>query len=103
MLRARALWLVGMALAAAGFLLLLSPAALLVWAGEVRYAALAAALAGVTLGALGVFIVRRQAARIADEKRRAEDRLRRVHLYRDSARREPFIARETDARDRRIA
>jgi hypothetical protein len=103
MLMARALWLVGMVLAAAGFVLALSPAALLVWAGEVRYAALAAALAGVTLGSLGVFIVRRQAARIAAEKRRAEDRLRRVHLYRDNARREPFIARDTDARDRRIA
>jgi hypothetical protein len=103
MLRARAFWLAGMALAAAGFVLLLSPAALLVWAGEVRYAAMAAALAGVTLGSLGVVVVRRQAARIAAEKRRAEDRLRRVHLYRDSARREPFIARDTDARDRRIA
>lgn len=102
-MRARALWLVGMALAAAGLVLLLSPAALLIWAGESRYAAMAAALAGVTLGSLGILIVRRQAARIAAEKRRAEDRLRRVHLYRDGARREPLSARDTDARDRRIA
>lgn len=103
MRRARALWLVGMALAAAGLLLVLSPVALLAWAGEGRYVALAAALAGVTLGSLGVFVVRRQAVRIAVEKRRAEDRLRRVHQYRESGRREPFIGRDTDARNRRIA
>ncbi|HEX6318501.1 MAG TPA: hypothetical protein VFZ84_06475 [Burkholderiales bacterium] len=59
------------------------------------------ALVGVVLGSTGVLIAQRQAERISLEKRRAEDRLRRVHLYRQSARAEPFIG--PAARERKRA
>jgi hypothetical protein len=68
--------------------------------------AMVVALLGVALGSLGVLIAR--SARISVEKRRVEDRLRRVHEYRDAARLEPFIGPGTDAgmdeaRRRRVA
>lgn len=53
--------------------------------------AVAGAVLGAMLGWLGMFVASRQAARIEAERRRAADRLRRVHAYRDSARVEPFI------------
>ena len=67
--------------------------------------AMVVALLGVALGSLGVLIAR--SARISVEKRR-ENRLRRVHQYRDAARLEPFIGPGTDAgmdeaRRRRLA
>ena len=65
------------------------------------HAAAALALVGVALGLLGVLVARRQAARIGLEKQRAQDRLRRVHLYRDDGRREPFIG--TGSRERKRA
>lgn len=49
------------------------------------------ALPGALLGGLGAFMVIRQRDLVRLERQRAEDRLRRVPLYRDSARREPFI------------
>jgi ABC-type Fe3+ transport system permease subunit len=70
--------------------------------------AMVVALLGVALASLGVLIARRQTARISVEKRRVEDRLRRVHQYRDATRLEPFIGPGTDAgmdkpRRRRVA
>ena len=59
------------------------------------------ALVGVVLGSIGVLVVQRQADRMTLEKRREEDRLRRVHLYRASARAEPFIG--PAARERKRA
>jgi len=58
------------------------------------------ALVGVVLGSIGVLVVQRQAERIRLEKRRTEDRLRRVHLYRESARAEPFIGPASRERKR---
>lgn len=55
------------------------------------HVAMVLSLPGVVLGSLGVLIVRRQRAQISVEQMRAEDRLRRVHLYRDDGRLEPFI------------
>ncbi|HEX6265438.1 MAG TPA: hypothetical protein VFZ81_00915 [Burkholderiales bacterium] len=70
--------------------------------------AMAAALLGVALGSLGMLIVRWQAARISVERRRVQDRLRRVHQYRDASRLEPFFGPGTaagtdDAQRRRVA
>jgi len=58
------------------------------------------ALVGVVLGSIGVLVVQRQAERMRLEKRRTEDRLRRVHLYRESARAEPFIGPASRERKR---
>jgi len=58
------------------------------------------ALVGVVLGSIGVLVVQRQADRMSLEKRRTEDRLRRVHLYRESARAEPFIGPASRERKR---
>lgn len=58
------------------------------------------ALVGVVLGSIGVLVVQRQADRISLEKRRTEDRLRRVHLYRENARAEPFIGPASRERKR---
>jgi hypothetical protein len=57
-------------------------------------------LVGVVLASLGVLIAGRQATRISLENRQAEDRLRRVHLYRDSGRVEPFIGAASRERKR---
>jgi ABC-type Fe3+ transport system permease subunit len=53
--------------------------------------AMLATLLGLALGSFGALIARRQMARIHVEKRRVQDRLRRVPQYRDDARSEPFI------------
>jgi len=58
------------------------------------------ALVGVVLGSIGVLVVQRQADRMSLEKRQTEDRLRRVHLYRESARAEPFIGPASRERKR---
>jgi hypothetical protein len=86
-------------------LLGLSPA--LAWASSLQLAMGLAGL-GVALGSLGVLMISRQAARLSEEKRSIEDRLRRVHVYRDDARREPFIGPDAqvhgrDAKERRVA
>ncbi len=86
-------------------LLGLSPA--LAWASSLQLA-MGLAVLGVALGSLGALVISRQAARISKEKRRIEDRLRRVHVYRDDARREPFIGPDAqvhgrDAKERRVA
>ena len=70
--------------------------------------AMAAALLGVALGSLGMLIARWQAVRINVERRRMEDRLRRVRQYRDASRLEPYIgpgnaAGTDDAQSRRVA
>lgn len=111
---ARALWLFGAALVACGFALLLCLGALILWPGiadpllallpkgppswltSLRIAVSLAVL-GVALGALGVLVTARQAGRIDAERRRAEDRLRRRHVYRESSLREPFIGPGTAA------
>jgi hypothetical protein len=105
---ARTLWLFGAVLVACGFAVLGCLGALILWPGladalltllpegppswltSLRIA-VALAVVGVALGALGVLVTGRQAARMDAERRRVEDRLRRVHVYRDSSRREPFI------------
>ena len=70
--------------------------------------AIGLAVLGVALGSLGMLVISRQAARISKERQRIEDRLRRVHAYRDAARREPFIGPDAqvpgrDAKERRVA
>lgn len=107
----RTAWLLGATLVAAGLFLLAclagyairpqildpllnlvmavtaSPAA---WASRLNVA-IALAAAGVLMGACGVLIMQRQAERLRREAMKRGDRLRRVHLYRADARREPFI------------
>lgn len=89
---ARALWLAGMLLAAAGLAVLAGAIAL---AYLQLYATLPVAagfaMLGVALGSLGVLLVRRQAERLRLERMRREDRLRRVRLYREAARQEPCL------------
>lgn len=88
-------------------LLGLLPALPAAWTGSLDIA-IGLAVLGVALGSLGVLIVSRQAARISKEQRRVEERLRRVRLYRDDARREPFIGPDAqvhgrDVKERRVA
>ncbi len=125
--RARTAWLFSAGLIALGLVFVLNLAAFVVWRfGGVQspllnatveptlhlvpliepagltglQVAMALALAGVVLGVLGVLLARRLAARIDVEKRRAQDRLRRVHLYRESARVEPYIGQAPQERKR---
>ncbi|HEX2198215.1 MAG TPA: hypothetical protein VHG88_06295 [Burkholderiales bacterium] len=124
---ARTAWLFSAALIALGFLSLLNLAAFVVWRfGGVNspllnatveptldlvplldlaglQVAFALAAAGVGLGFLGVLLARRVAARIDLEKQRAQDRLRRVHLYRESARVEPYLGQAPQERERKRA
>ncbi len=109
----RTAWLLGAALVAAGLFLLaclagyairpqiLDPLLNLVmaftalpaaWASRLNVA-IALAAAGALIGSLGVLIVQRQTERLRREAMKRDDRLRRVHLYRADARREPFIGR----------
>ena len=72
------------------------------------HSAMALGVLGVAVGSLGVLVARRQADRISVERRGAEDRLRRAHLYRSEGRIEPFIgpgsgAGMDDAGRRRLA
>ena len=104
----RLIWLFGAALVACGLLLLSALAGFVArpaiaapllellsalppaWRSPLHVAA-ALAASGVGLGALGVLITRRQAGRLRRERMREQDRLRRVHVYRAEARREPYI------------
>jgi hypothetical protein len=70
--------------------------------------AIAFAVIGIGLAALGGLLASWQTALLAEERRRREDRLRRVRIYRDSARVEPFIGpgahlQPQDAKERRVA
>lgn len=129
--KARMGWLLGAGLVLAGFLLLLCFVALALrqlgalqtealvaalsfgdsllqplqlpqaWLTDLRIG-LALAMLGVAVAALGVLITRWQSRVIEVERERREDRLRRVQLYRESARREPYIGSGTEAgRDER--
>jgi hypothetical protein len=72
-------------------------------------AAAAYAVAGIAAAALGAWLVYRQAVAIRRAKQRREDARRRVRVYRESMRKEPFIGAdypETERRDasrRRVA
>jgi membrane protein implicated in regulation of membrane protease activity len=120
----RTVWLIGVGLVVAGLFLLAFLAGFVVrpaianpvlawlpplppaWLTTLNVAA-AIALAAVALGGLGVLLARRQSELMRRERMRREDRLRRVHLYRDEARREPFLgpgaAGRQDSRPRRVA
>ncbi|MGH8668352.1 MAG: hypothetical protein ACREUN_00935 [Burkholderiales bacterium] len=70
--------------------------------------AMAVAVAGIGLAALGLFIAGWQDAMLDEERRQRENRLRRVQIYRDSGRVEPFIGpgahlQPQDAKERRVA
>lgn len=70
--------------------------------------AIAFAVVGIGLATLGGFIAGWQTALLDDERTRREDRLRRVQIYRDSGRVEPFIGpgahlQQQDAKERRVA
>jgi hypothetical protein len=60
------------------------------------------ALPGALLGALGVLTVIRQRTILRLELQRVEDRLRRVAVYRDSARREPYIGPAAEAQQQEL-
>jgi hypothetical protein len=100
MLKARMLWAIGAGLAMAGSAgLLYFIAALSARFGLFSlpvpmpglHVATAAGLLSAALACVGALVARRQAERIREDRRRAADRLRRVHLYREDARREPFL------------
>ena len=129
-LTARAFWLLGIAMVLAGLLTVLLVAARLV-VPEVIAPMLSALpqvsspwllsleprvdpgllLAGLGVAAMacGAVTVRRQSALLDAARRHREDALRRVPLYRDTGRMEPFIGSETgerrgeDAPRRRVA
>jgi hypothetical protein len=126
-IKARTVWLFGVVLAAAGLATVLYAAALPLvpaldpqgwlpevsfgkWTLKVVHVAAAIAVLGVLAGAAGVLLAHRQTALLRIEKGRAEDRLRRVKVYRDDeladGRVEPFFGAEAAGgaqKDRRAA
>jgi hypothetical protein len=124
--KARAVWLFGVVLAAAGLATMLYAAALPLvpaldaqswlpevsfgkWTLKVVHVSAAIAALGVLAGAAGVLLAHRQVERLRAERNRAADRLRRVKVYRSDefadGRLEPFFGAEAgEARkDRRAA
>jgi hypothetical protein len=126
--KARALWLFAIVLAAAGLATVLYAAALPLvpaldaqswlpeisfgkWRLKVVHVSAAIAALGVLAGAAGVLLAHRQAERLRAERSRAADRLRRVKVYRSDeladGRLEPFFGAEAEGggaqKDRRAA
>lgn len=122
--KARTVWLFGIVLAAAGLATVLYAAALPLvpaldaqswlpeisfgkWTLKVVHVSAAIAVLGVLAGAAGVLLAHRQTALLRAAKSRAEDRLRRVKVYRSDeladGRVEPFFGAEAGQKDRRAA
>jgi membrane associated rhomboid family serine protease len=125
--KARAVWLLGLVLTTAGVFAVLYAAVLPFvpaldprsFLPELPFASLAmklihvsaaCAVLGALAGVAGVFLSHRQTVLLRMERRRAEDRLRRVKVYRDDeladGRLEPFFGAEAAVeaqKDRRAA